>query len=229
MHRIQRALVGYLIADLDEPRPAETGLMAVQGTTYYVPVLDGTGSPAAYQPIGYGPDLMSGLVVSDLEDDEVLDLLTREGLGAVAGVTWTADWHAGEISVHDHDLDRALARLADALVRVPGRYVPVAVDRADLDQVTIHAPSGAPHARAMADWSGDGGDLWGAVFADPGDRWPTELVRALQVAARARLGVAGVEAIRVALAEGEPPATVLEADPLRLEVSWTDYTPRRNG
>jgi hypothetical protein len=227
MHPIQRALVGYLIADLDEPRPTETGLMAVQGTTFFVPVLDGTGAPAARLPIGFADDLMSGLVVSDLEDDAVLDLLAREGLGAVAEVTWEAAWHAGEIRVHDRDLDTALAHLAEALGRVPGRHVPAATKRAGLDHVGIHAPSDAPHARAMADWSGDGGDLHGAVYADPGDFWPTELVHALDMAAHAREGIAGIEAVRAALADGAEPATTLEAGPLRLMVSWTDYTPRR--
>jgi hypothetical protein len=226
MHRVQRALVGYLIADPQEPRPTETLLMPVQGTPFYVPILEAPVAPAARMAIGFAPDMTSGLVAADLEDDQVLDLLAREGLGAVAEVTWDSGWYVGHVRVHDHDLDTALAKLAEALGnRMPGRYVPTATARAKLDRLSISAPSDAGHARGMADWAGDGGDLQGSLLADRGDDWPTGLIRALGHAANARHGVKGLKEVRTAVAAGEQPSAFLEAGPLRLALSLSDYTP----
>jgi hypothetical protein len=226
MHPIQRGLIGYVITDTSEPRPAPTGLMAVPGTRFFVPVLDGTGAPAAWRPIGFAPDLLSGLVVRDLERDDILDLLAKEGLGATAEVTWDAGWYVGEVRVHARDLDSALGRLVEALAhRMPGRYVPTTLARTRLDRMAISAPTDAAHARAMAAWSGDDRDLHGSVMSDRGEAWDVTIGDALVHAGKVREGAGQVEAVRTALGFGVPSVTWIEAGPLRLRLALADYTP----
>lgn len=226
MHPIQRALIGFLILDPKEPRPAPTGLMAVQGTPFFVPVLVGFDDVAARWPIGFTPDFTSGLVLGDLEQDDVLDLLAREGLGGVAEVVWNAGRHVGHVRVHAPSVDLALDRLAHALDhRMPGRYIPTATARAELARVSVNAPTDAEHAKAMVDWVGDDGDLQGSVIADRGEDWATSIVKALGEAAEVRKAARAIRAIRTAVAEGQEPTTWLEAGPLRLQLSLADYSP----
>jgi hypothetical protein len=226
MHPIQRALVGYVIVDTRTSLPPGTSLVPVPGTRFSVPVLDDADVPALWRPIGFAPDLLSGLVVRDLRRDDIRDLLAREGLGAVAEVTWDAGWYVGEVRVHTRDLDTALGQLADAMAhRMPGRYVPTSLARTRLDRMAISAPTDAAHARAMAAWSGDDRDLHGSVVSDRGDAWDATLGDALVHAANVRDGAAQVEALRTALGFGVRSVSWIEAGALRLRLELADYTP----
>lgn len=225
MHRIQRALLDYLIVRPAEKRPAPTGLMAVQGTPFFVPVLPNAGVPATWA-IGYAADFTSGLVLGDLEDDAILDLLGSEGLGGIAQITWDAGWHRGNVRVHASSPDAALAQLGDALnYRMPGRYIPTAIARANLARVAVNVPSTGEPAQAIIEWTGDDGDLVGSITADRGDDVAGAIMRALREAADVRLAVRAIEAGRTALIAGEQLPAWLEAGRLRLQLALQDYTP----
>jgi hypothetical protein len=202
MHHVQRSLIDFIVVGGEDLEHDHVGLLVLQGTTLLVPVLEAEGVPVTQQPIGW-PGHLSGLVVGDLEAEEVVDLLSREGLGVQLGVTWDGGWHRGELQVHAPDVDAAVAALAAALEgSVPdgGVITRAAAQRAgdwparerrDVGGgVTVAAPSDDEPAMALVSWSLAEGDVFGVVLAEPEGDWMASLADALDLAREAGRGAA---------------------------------------